>query len=172
MSTQITQKNAVLNEVKAVLGANFDSSLPAKDQLTADQLNIIRNNIFDGIVNGTISFNGVNYTDEQIKRYVSGMISNHFRKAKELNGGEQYAPQINRSRDEQVIELTKFLSTLQEGTDDYNVVLSALNNRKAELAKAKAELNTVNKKKKAINTINEEVLPESLKGLASSLLDV
>lgn len=172
MSTQISQKDAVVNEVKSILGSSFDSSKSAKDQLTANQISTIRDNIVSGIVNGTIAFNKDSNDIETVKRYVPGMISNHFRKAKELNGGGSYAPQSSGrgSRDSQISELNKLLKTFEEGTDEYNQVISAIASRKEELASEKSDTSKEKRKQKELASINLDVLPESLRNLADSLV--
>lgn len=173
MSNPISQKVAVVNEVKAILGSSFDGSQPAKDQLSDDQLKTIKSNIVSGIVNGSISFNKDTSDEKEIYRYVSGMISNHFRKAKELNGGSSYAPQSTGrgSRDPQLSELSKLLGTYDEGSDEFNQIVSAINSRKAELADEKATVSAEKKRQKELANLNTDALPESVKGLAESLVN-
>lgn len=168
----ISQKDAVLNEVKSILGSSFNPSLPAKDQLTADQMNTLRNNVVAGIVAGAVSFNKDTTDEKEITRYVSGMVSNHFRKAKELNGGDSYSPQSagRGSRDLQLSELSKLLKTFEEGSDEFNQITEAIAARRAELSVEKTEQSKERKKQKELNSINTEVLPEGLRGLAHSLV--
>ena len=170
--TKITQKAAVVNEVMTILGSNFDSTMPAKGQLTADQIKTIKSNVVDGIINDTIVFGKETTDAKEIGRYVSGMVSNHFRKAKELNGGSQYSPLSTGkgSRDSQVSELNKLLKTFVEGSDEHGQILSAIATRKTELAAEKAEASKAKKKQKEISSINADVLPEGLRGLADSLV--
>lgn len=172
MSNPISQKTAVVNEVVAILGSSFDSSLPAKDQLTSEQFSTIKTNIVNGIVNGSISYSKDLGDDKEIVRYVSGMISNHFRKAKELNGGNSYAPQSTGrgSRDSQLSELSKLLGTYTEGTEEFNQIVSAIDSRKSELATEKASFVAEKKRKKELASLNTEALPDSVKGLAESLV--
>ena len=173
MSTQISQKVAVVNEVKAILGSSFDPSLPAKDQLTKAQIDTIKANIVSGILNGTISYGLPTENTNDVSSYVSGLISNHFRKSKELNGGSTYVPQSTGkgSRDDQISELNKLLKTFKEGSEEYNQVLSAIAERKEELASLKQVQVKANKKHKELSSINTDILPESLRGLASSLIN-
>lgn len=172
MSNPISQKTAVVNEVKAILGSNFDSSLPAKDQLSSDQLEVIKANIFNGIVNGSISFNKDTSDSKEVSRYVSGMISNHFRKSKELNGGNTYTPQSTGrgSRDPQLSELSKLLGTYTEGSDEFKQILSAIESRKQELAAEKAVVAAEKKRQKELASIDTDALPDSVKGLAENLV--
>jgi len=171
--TVLSQKDAVVKEVKAILGSSYNSSTPARDQLSDEQLKSIRSNITQGILNGSVEFKKENVSEEEISRYVSGMVSNHLRKAKELNGGETYVPQTTGrgSKDPQIAELSKLLKTYSEGSEQYTQVQSAIESRKAELSafKASAAKETRAKKAPAAPSINMDVLPESLKHLANSL---
>lgn len=171
-TNQVSQKDAVVNEVKSILGSNYDSSQPAKEQLTADQVSTIKSNIIDGIINGLIAYNKDIADEKDVSRYVSGMISNHFRKAKELNGGSSYAPQSSGrgARDEQLSELNKLLGTYQEGTEEYGQIVTAINSRKQELVAEKAAVASEKKRAKELASLNTDVLPDSVKGLAESLV--
>jgi hypothetical protein len=169
--TAISQKDSVINEVKAILGSQFDPSVPARNLLSDDQLDTIKSNIFKGILNGSIDF-GKEVTDEkELSRYVSGMVSNYLRKAKELNGGSTYVPQSTGrgSRDPQVSELNKLLKTYTEGSDEYSQIAFAIEARKTELASEKTVVVKEKKRVKEFEAINMDVLPESLKSLATSL---
>ena len=172
MSNAISQKTAVVNEVVAILGADYDLTTPVKDQLTPEQFSTIKANIVAGIMDGSISFNKEPNDEKEVSRYVSGMISNHFRKARELNGGSSYAPQSSGrgSRDAQLSELSKLLSTYTEGTEEFNQIVSAISSRKAELAAEKAVAFTNKKRNKELASINTDALPDSVKNLAESLV--
>lgn len=173
MSNPISQKVAVVNEVKAILGSSFDPSTPAKEQLTSDQFETIKSNIVSGIISGSISFNKDVSDEKEVSRYVSGMISNHFRKAKELNGGTAYSPQSTGrgSRDPQLSELSKLLGTYEEGSEEFNQIVSAINSRKNELAAEKAVVAAEKKRAKELASLNTDALPESVKGLAENLVN-
>lgn len=172
MSNQISQKEAVVNGVKSILGSNFDPSLPAKDQLSKDQISTLKNNVVDGIINGNVSFNKDTNDLKEVARYVNGMVSNHFRKAKELNGGSTYSPQSTGrgSRDSQVSELNKLLKTFEENTEEYNQIVEAIALRKAVLTSEKSETLKEKRKQKELASIDTNALPESLRSLATSLV--
>jgi len=172
MSNPISQKTAVVNEVTAILGSSFDSSLPVKDQLTPEQFSTIKSNVVAGIVDGSISFNKDTSDEKEVMRYVSGMISNHFRKAKELNGGASYAPQSTGrgSRDSQLSELSKLLGTYDDGSAEFNQIVSAINSRKLELSADKTAASAEKKRQKELASINTDALPDSVKNLAENLV--
>lgn len=83
-----TQKQAVVELVKAALGSNYNPTEPCRDKLTKDQIEQIRLDIISGINNNTIKYGG-DKTGSSLSRYVIGMITNHLRKTKELNGGKK-----------------------------------------------------------------------------------
>lgn len=169
----MSQKESVIFQVKAVLGNSFDQLTPARNLLTDDQLSVIKENIFNGIIAGTIDF-GKEVTDhKELQRYVSGMVSNYLRKAKELNGGSDYSPQSNGrgSRDAQVSELNKLLKTYTEGTEQYSQIQLAIEERKAALVAERTTVVKEKKKVKEFESINLDVLPENLKSLASTLVN-
>lgn len=169
--SKVSQKNAVVEEVKSILGGNFDSSMPAKDQLTKDQFSLLKANVVQGIVDGNVSYNKEVSDIKEVEKYVSGMISNHFRKAKELNGNTTYTPSSGSSRDPQLVELQKLLKTYEEGTDEYNQIVSAVNSRKEEIAAEKANNKKAKQKEKKLKNLDVEALPDNLQGLASDLVD-
>jgi len=172
MFMSISQKDAVVNEVKSILGSSFDPSTPARDQLNDDHLQIIKSNVVSGIINGSVEFKKETSDEKEIARYVSGMVSNHLRKAKELNGGTQYTAQSSGrgSRDPQISELNKLLKTYSEGTDEFNQIVSAIESRKAEFTAERTEQNKSKKKAKELSSIDMDVLPEGLKELAHNLV--
>ena len=172
MLNKISQKQAVVNEVNNVLGSTYNPSVPARDQLSDDQLKTIKANISAAIINGTVEFRKRNCTPEEISRYVSGMVSNHLRKAKDLNGGKAYVPESSGrgSRDAQIQELNKLLKTYTEGSDEYIQIVEAINTRKSVLASERAEAAKAKKKQKDLNSIDFDALPEGLQHLANDLV--
>jgi predicted transcriptional regulator len=169
----ISQKQAVINEVQAILGSSFDPSLPVKDQLTKDQISTIKENVAQGISNGTVAFSKSNTPYADIKKYVSGMVSNHFRKAPELNGNNKYSPTSTGrgSRDPQIVALNKLLGTLTEGSEDYHQVLSEIASRKTVVTAEKAELAKTARAQKELANIDVDALPEGFKDLANDLVN-
>lgn len=168
----ISQKDSVIFQVKLALGNSFNPNVPARNLLTDDQLDVIKANIYSGIVAGTIDFSKEIGDEKELQRYVSGMVSNYLRKAKELNGNSTYAPQSTGrgSRDAQVSELNKLLKTYKEGTDEYAQITFAIETRKTELAAERSTVVKEKKKVKEFESINMDVLPESLKSLANTLV--
>jgi hypothetical protein len=171
MSTKVSQKQAVLNEVQAILGSSFDRSMPARDQLSESELVLLRSNIANGIINGVIEYSK-DIDAKEVAKYVSSMISNHFRKAKELNGNAQYKPDSSgtRSSDPELVELNKLLKTFSEGTSQHSEVSAAISARKQELGFTKAQLTKAKKKSKPA-PLNIDALPAGLRALADSIIN-
>ena len=173
MSTVTPQKEAVVEAVKEVLGSSFDTSLSAKDQLNTDQVGEVRRKVFEGIMNGDVALAKSGMAEKDIKRYVSGMVSNHFRKAKELNGGATYKPSTSRpgSRDPKIAEMTKLQSKYDEGSDQFNEVQTAIDCRFEDLKQIKADAAKEKKLKSQISHIDQSILPPDLQELAAGLQD-
>lgn len=168
----ISQKESVVKEVKSILGSSFDASTPAREQLSDDQLKTVKANIVAGIIAGEVDFKKDTTDEKEITRYVSGMVSNHLRKAKELNGGQTYSPQSTGrgSRDPQISELNKLLKTYTEGSEEYNQIVTAIESRKAELAAERSAAAKERKKQKELKSIDMESLPDNLKDLANDIV--
>lgn len=98
------------------------------------------------------------HTDAKLKSYVLGMINNHLRKDRRLNGGVTYAPKNPGSRagsgDPVVRELKKLLKVV--GDEERQLVQDEIDKRLSEIRAEKAK--TVE--------IDTELLPESLRNLA------
>jgi hypothetical protein len=164
MGNQIGQKQAVVNAVGSILGSDFTAGeTPVKDIITQDQLNKVRDDVFSNIKNGNVSYNGDTSDDKALRRYVNGMVQNHFRKAKELNGGEKYAPTGGGAkRDAQLSELKKLLDTYSAGSEEYDKIQQAISNREAELQEERKAAAEQRKQQKIINGIDRSSLPDDL----------
>ena len=166
--TAISQKEAVVNEVKNILGAKYDPSRPSKELLTSSELYLIRDNIVKDIIAGKVGYSGLTNNTVELNRYVYGMICNHLKKAKELNGDITYKPSSSSSSkvqkssskdDDQIKELTKLLKVYREGSDLHTEVLTLIEAKKAA-SKASNKKNT--------NGIDVQIVPEEFKNFANS----
>lgn len=147
--TKMTQKEAVFQAVKNVLGSQEGAYNPSKEQRSA--INAI---LFEGFKEGKIELGRV-FDDSELKNYVSGVLSNWLRKDTRLNGGMKYVSKNPGSRagsgDEQLKELKKLLSTVT--TDE----------EKAEIQTyIDARLTEINASKKKSVVINYSALPADL----------
>ena len=165
--TTISQKDAVVNEVRSLLGPKYDPSRPSKELLTSNQIYTIRDNIIKDIVAGKVGYSGPTNNTAELNRYVYGMICNHLKKAKELNGGLTYKPNSSSKQstlpvkdDDQMKELSKLLKVYREGSDLHTEVLRLIEAKKASLKTDKTQ---------KTNGIDVQIVPEEFKNFANSL---
>lgn len=135
MST-MSQKEAVYVAVVSVTGYTGEGPCePTREQRA--QVNMV---LFEGFRAGRIELD-TEFTDQQLKSYVSGLQSNWLRKDKRLNGGVTYQAKNPGSRagsgDPQLKALRALMSTLTEESDRAEVQ-SHIDARVAEIAKTKA----------------------------------
>lgn len=135
MSNQISQKDAVIAAVKQVLGA-FTGC--ASSLLSKDQKRQVRELVFQAVMNGNVPFTKGTADTMVVRKYVGGLVDNHLRKAKELNGGTTYRVKNPGSgkgrRDQQLSALQKLLKQYPDGTTERTKIVEAIANREAELA--------------------------------------
>jgi hypothetical protein len=158
MSTK--QNDAVFAAVCQVLGQDgFDG---AAVELTNEQRATVIGMVTTGIMSGSVDFSAEakakHDTEAKIKSYTTGMVSNHLRKDKRLNGGEKYQTKNPGSRagssDEQLKALRALKTTLTT-SDDIQAVDKAIATRLAEIQITK--MKTVE--------INVNALPEAFRHL-------
>lgn len=158
----IKQSNAVVNAVEEVLGT-WDAETPISEQLSKEQLTEIRQIVFNGIMDETIAYSK-ELDEVAVRKYVGGLVNNHFRKHKSLNGGSTYqASGTGRQRDPQLKELNKIIKAglYEEGSEEYECVVEKINERQEILAKEKSSKKIASSMPK----ININELPEELRHL-------
>lgn len=95
------QKEAVVDLVKAALGVSFKPGVhKALDLLTESQIASIQSRIEQMIQSGQVSYGKDASNTSELRRYVRGMVMNHLKKAKELNGGVGHRHISNSSENE------------------------------------------------------------------------
>lgn len=155
------QNDAVFHAVCGALGQDsFDSVV----ELTSAERDNVIQIVTTGILSGKVDFSAqakAKYdTDAKVKGYVAGMVSNHLRKDKRLNGGMKFEVKSPGSRtgsgDDQLKALKALRSTLTD-VDAIAEIDAAIHARTAELTSVKAA--------KKIKTINLDALPEALRHL-------
>jgi hypothetical protein len=113
------QNDAVFGAVCAVLGNDkFEQAV----ELTKEQRDTVVSIVVDGIVNGTVDFSAeakAKYdTPAKVKSYTTGMVSNHLRKDKRLNGNIKYEIQKPGSRAGQGDDQLKAMRALRSKLSD------------------------------------------------------
>lgn len=150
-----SQINAVFQAVCSVLNReSFDSVVELSKEERSNVVNIVTEGILSNKVDFSTDAKAKYDTDEKVKGYVTGMVSNHLRRDKRLNGGIQDAPKTSRPKDEQL----KALKALRDGItnpEQLAQVDQAIAERMAELQQAKTP----------VIKINIDALPENLKHL-------
>lgn len=132
----MTQKEAVYQAVLSVTNYTGEGACePSREQRA-----VINQILFEGFRSGKVELD-TEFTDQQLKSYVSGLQSNWLRKDKRLNGGVQYVAKNPGSRagsgDPQLKALRALLSTLTEASDRAEVQ-SHIDARMAEINATKA----------------------------------
>jgi len=93
--SQVTQKEAVFNAVSAVLQQNGIAIEPGTnvvDLMTRELRAQVNQRLFDAFQSGTVKLDR-EYSDTELKAYVSGLQSNWLRKDTRFNGnGDTSAP--------------------------------------------------------------------------------
>lgn len=113
---KMSQKEAVFQAVCNVTGHKGEGTVMISKEQRA-QVNAI---LFEGFRAGSIELDR-EYTDSDLKGYVSGLQSNWLRKDKRLNGGVQYTAKNPGSRagstDPQLKAMRALLSTLTDESE-------------------------------------------------------
>jgi hypothetical protein len=157
------QNDAVFSAVQNTTG---ETSFSNAVSLSKDEFAQVVEQVTDGIESGEVDFSDeakAKYDSrDKIRKYVVGMVKNHIRKDKRLNGGTKYEAKNPGSRagsgDEQLKNLKALLSTLTS-EEDKEAVQAEIDARKAQLQASKAK--TTQKE------INWDLIPEHLRSLAS-----
>ena len=146
---KVNQKSAVFAAISMVLsnaGIEFTEGENVSEHMTKEvraQVNAI---LFQGFRAGDIELDR-EYSDTDLKAYVSGLQSNWIRKDKRLNGNTTYVAKNPGSRagsgDSQLKNMKLLLATLTPGTDDYIEVETAVTARTIEVQASKAKSITV-----------------------------
>ena len=95
-NTQIGQKDAVINAVASILGDRYEAGINARELLSADEITSVKNTVANAILSGSVSYSKDTSDEKAVRRYVAGLVDNHLRKAKELNGGVKYSATTTR----------------------------------------------------------------------------
>ena len=141
------QKEAVYNAIRSVLAENnisFEDGSDVSTYMSREYRAVVNQILFEGFRAGSIELDR-EFTDTELKSYVSGLQSNWIRKDKRLNGNTQYVAKNPGSRagagDAQLKAMRALLATLSDAGDRAEVE-TAIAQRVAEIdaAKPKAQV--------------------------------
>lgn len=144
-----SQKEAVYQTTLTVLNENgiqLDNQ-PVKDVANKTIKETVVGIVTQGILGGAVAFSdeakAKHNTPELVRKYVSGMVDNHWRKDTRLNGGLKYEiknPGTRSGSGDATIQNLKNLLQLKQGdAEACSLIQQALDERKAELSAAKAK---------------------------------
>lgn len=147
--TKQTQKEAVFSAVTNVLGEqniSIEEGVSVAPYMTREVRSQVNQILFEGFKSGHIELDK-EFTDSELKGYVSGLQSNWIRKDKRLNGGVSYIAKNPGSRagsgDPALKAMRALLSTLTTESDKAEVQ-SEIDKRVAELQVSKAKTVEIN----------------------------
>ena len=110
------------------------------EAITGEQRKSVNQILFEGFRAGKIDL-GREYSDTELRQYVSGLTSNWLRKDARLNGGTKYVPKNPGSRagsgDETLKAIRALKSTISTDDERYQDVLDAEQQRISEIASTK-----------------------------------
>lgn len=169
----MNQRTATVQAILGVLSARgvdyeLNGSTTVSEVLTDADKKAVREQLFTQFRDGEISvsdqFAETKLNDDaELKKYISGLLNNWIRKAKEFNSGQAYVTKNPGSRagsqDEQMRELKKLLSQVKAIGDE-----DAISEVNEAIAARAAEI----KPKSQSKPINVDALPENLRHLVPS----
>src|ERR1051325_6047037 len=100
LMTKMKQKDAVYNAITQVLNEDevgFEDGMDVSEHMTKERRAQVNAILVEGFKAGTIELEK-EYTDTQLKQYVSGLQSNWIRKDPRFNGNTKYQPKNPGSR--------------------------------------------------------------------------
>lgn len=155
----LSQKEAVYNAVKSVLAESNQSHEDGqKCELSKDQRAQVISIVTTGFENGEVEMKS---SQENVKSYTSGLVSNWLRKDKRLNGNTKYQPANPGSRtgqsDPTVKNLRLLLTTVPEGSEAHEAIQAKIASRVAEIKAEKA--------KSKAKDIDFDAIPADIKAL-------
>jgi hypothetical protein len=143
----MNQKEAVFAAITSVLADHgVDVEGDVGPHMTKERRAQVNSILFEGFRSGRVSLDR-EFTDAELKSYVSGLQSNWIRKDSRLNGGVQYTPKNPGSRmgsgDAQLKALKSLLKIKDDPTEAAEIQ-RFIDKREAELRAEKAKSVTIN----------------------------
>lgn len=156
------QSESVVIFTKAILGNTFRVGVDIWSYITDPQIEEVVDGVTQSIKDGETDLSAdarVKFADPKaLRRYVKGMVGNHFNKHKELNGNTKYVAKNPGSRagsgDSELSASKALLAKLVAEGKDTAIVEEFIAKRTAEIAEKKVKAVDVSK------------LPEHLRNLA------
>lgn len=157
----ISQSDAVFLATKSVLGDRYSPSVPVASVATDTDRQAIHALLVSGFQQGGIRLSEkIDVNDmKELNKYVSGLISNWWKKNPALHGGQKYTPKSTRPQSSSQLKAVMALRAECEAKGNTEGVAQC----DAYIAKIEAE--AAAKK----NAINESKIPVELRGLLTKV---
>ena len=143
----MNQKEAVFAAVTSVLaeqGVEVEGDV--SQFMTKERRSEVNAILFEGFRSGKISLDR-EFTDSELKAYVSGLQSNWLRKDKRLNGGVQYVPKNPGSRmgsGDAQLKALKALLKIKTEPSEVAEIQRFIERRESEIGAERAKSVTIN----------------------------
>jgi hypothetical protein len=143
----MNQKEAVFAAVTSVLaesGISVEGSV--SEFMTKERRSQVNAILFEGFRSGQVSLDR-EFTDSELKAYVSGLQSNWLRKDTRLNGGVQYMPKNPGSRTgsgDAQLKALKALLKIKTDPSEAAEIQRFIDKRESELQSERAKSVTIN----------------------------
>ena len=146
------QRTACVNTILSVLsdnGVNYELNCetPVSSMLTDTMKSQVREILFTAFRNGEVeykaSFQSKVNDDSELKKYISGLVNNWIRKAKEFNNGQAYQaknPGIRAGSGDSKVKEMKKLLTVTTDPQAKAIIQAAIDERVAELKAEKQDI--------------------------------
>ena len=143
------QNDAVFQAVCSVLDfTSFDSAVKLTKDERANVIAIVTEGIIAGKVDFSTEARAKYDTPAKVKGYTKGMVDNHLRKDKRLNGGEKYEaknPGSRTSSGDPTLKAMKALqATVEKDSENWHQIEAAIYKRTMELSVKKTAVIDIN----------------------------
>lgn len=149
------QNDAVFQAVCSVFDVkSFDSAVELNKEQRESVVAIVTAGILDGTVDFSAEARLKHDTEQKVKSYTGGMVSNHLRKDKRLNGNTTYEiknPGSRAGSGDNVLKALKALRSTLADAEQLASIDEAISNRAAELQASKQKAVSID-----INALPEE----------------
>jgi hypothetical protein len=143
----MNQKEAVFAAVTSVLAeSGIEVEGDVSQFMTKERRSEVNAILFEGFRSGKVALDR-EFTDSELKAYVSGLQSNWLRKDKRLNGGVQYVPKNPGSRmgsGDAQLKALKALLKIKTEPSEVAEIQRFIERRESEISTERAKQVTIN----------------------------
>lgn len=161
------QVTAVVNCTKIVLGNAFEAGRPILEYISDADTGRVEMLVAQGITSGEVDYGKDKSDLKEVMKYVRGMVNNHFRKCKELNGGVKYEaknPGIRAGSSDPVVKTLRQLLKTDKVSNDPEAKAAIETEIAQRIANMKPKTTA---KTVSIDDIDMSLVPDSIKDIVS-----